>query len=750
MKRTLIALAVAVSLSGCGSGGGSRPSTLNFNTPVLLTTLDPSVLSSPTSPLITDLFARDINADGADEVIMAGRLSQPSTAHSDTRVSIFGFNTGRFTDETNRWFDANANIIVGSEPVVLFGNFTGHQDGKLDVLVVAGTDSSVTGPNVLFRNTGNDRFARVELSNNIWLHGGAVGDINGDGIDDVLTIGYGWPGSNLILGGNNPSTQNVNLSGSDVALGRFQLAGPTDTRLYAAVVDDSSNGHFKFYSITGTGAVAPVSVTIPVPDLGDRSHDIRALAINLDSDSLPDLVVISRPGPGPNGSWDESTQRMRVQFYRNLGNGEFVKDRESLVRDGVSWYNPVIRDINADGVDDIVLNSQTGGTTLLLGARDPATGQIIYAEAGGDVMRAFESNLTGFMRPVTIVKGPNGRNYLVGAQADSADRVHVFYSEIGSQGVYTVDSVVSTLKQSWPWLNDTEIQQILVRTGTSFQDGTVVDVAQALKPVGGIFMPTSHGLRSLYGSYSGLKISRNLQLLDGVGRNFSLNANAMESPKNTNSVGLFSRDRVTEFGHSLRIVGGAVTGIDGWWGGHDPNTGALALGKSFDTGVGKFSIAGLQQQRNPWLTLSGAWGTTGTSFSTEITWSRIQGPWRIGTGLMITNVGLKPGLITDITPMISGWAEAHYQLSDSWSIGSGIDPRVLHGYAWADLPTQVDWLGQVSFSKEKISLSQRSNTYVRLDGNHRIRSFRDTTINLSLRASGDDNHRASIYIKKEF
>lgn len=753
-RRLSVLWLVATLATGCGGGGGggTRTSTLNFINPTLLTTIDPSVLSAPTSPLINDLFARDINADGADEVLMAGRLSQPSTIHSDTRVSIFGFNTGVFADETSRWFNQNENIIVGSEPVVLFGNFTGHQDGRLDVLVAAGTDSNVTGPNVLFRNTGSDRFSRIELTNNIWLHGGNAGDINNDGIDDVLTIGYGWPGGNLILGGSNPTTRDVNFSGSDVTLGRFRLAGPTDNRVYAAVVDDSSNnGHFKFYSVNVNGSVDSVAVSIPVPDLGDNSHDIRVRTINLDGDGLPDLIVVSRPWAGINGAWDDSTRRMRVQFYRNLGSGEFAKDRDSFVRDGVTWQNPVVKDINADGVDDILLNSMTGGTTLLLGARDPATGRIVYAEAGTDVIRAFESNLTGFQRPVTIVRGLNGRNYLVGAQADNADRVHIFYSEIGSQGVYTVNSIVSTLKQSWPWLTDTEIQQILVRTGTSFQDGSLLDVTKAMRPAGGVFVKTAQGLQVLQGSFSGINLGdKALQILDGFGRNYAVPTQFMSSAKTLAPWERQSYDHISSFSFGQRTLVDINAGAQGWWAGHNHKNGDMAVGLSLRTAFGDVGIAGVQQNQNPWVKLSGVWGTTGRSFTGELSLSRALGPWSWGAGIMVTGVDMKPGLVTKLSQIAGAWAEAQVQLNETWSFASGVDPTIVSGYAEVLLPTTVSSSGHVNFSHEKVGLLSTPNAYARLSSRHKLPGLTNASGLLVARLSQDGKHRVSAIIRREF
>ena len=145
---------------------------------------------------ITAIHAKDINADGVDEVVIGGRESQQfvDANHQKNQMAIFGWNNNstKLTDETTTWFSGSDNVIIGTEPSIKFGNFTGQAGNQLDMFVAGGTDSDgVLAPSVIFKNNGNNTFTRVDLpGSDGWAHGSDVADINGDGIDDMLTVGY--------------------------------------------------------------------------------------------------------------------------------------------------------------------------------------------------------------------------------------------------------------------------------------------------------------------------------------------------------------------------------------------------------------------------------------------------------------------------------------------------------------------------------------------------------------------------------
>ena len=91
--RVIILLTVCF-LFGCG--GGSSPTTEvivrtpNFTQPVLAGTYK-IYPSGSTASAVQDIFVQDLDNDNVEEVIFAGRMSQPATRETwqNSQISIF-------------------------------------------------------------------------------------------------------------------------------------------------------------------------------------------------------------------------------------------------------------------------------------------------------------------------------------------------------------------------------------------------------------------------------------------------------------------------------------------------------------------------------------------------------------------------------------------------------------------------------------------------------------------------------------
>lgn len=125
-KFTTLTLAIAGVLTGCGGGGSSGSgggndtytgylrSGVSYHTPIRVGTYDPLVGSGYYIP-VDDIFVRDLNSNGIDEVIFGGRMT-PAPSASDWKsyqMQIYGWNQGAFNNETARWFSGNDNQIIG-------------------------------------------------------------------------------------------------------------------------------------------------------------------------------------------------------------------------------------------------------------------------------------------------------------------------------------------------------------------------------------------------------------------------------------------------------------------------------------------------------------------------------------------------------------------------------------------------------------------------------------------------------------
>ena len=101
---------------------------------------------------------------------------------------------------------------------VIIADFDG--DGKPDIFF-AGT----TGPNRLYRQTGDMRFEDISASagpidgGDIWGTGAAAGDVNGDGRLDIYVCGYMRPNQLFLNMGPGPKGEPVVFKEAGVAAG---------------------------------------------------------------------------------------------------------------------------------------------------------------------------------------------------------------------------------------------------------------------------------------------------------------------------------------------------------------------------------------------------------------------------------------------------------------------------------------------------------------------------------------------------
>ena len=427
MTNALI-LAKILILIACGGGGGSTSQT-NTNTNIIQAATFLGTKTSAgsftyyrdgsTSNPVSYIYAKDINNDGVDEVFFVAFETQPNTQanYSNTSIHIFGWENSVFKEITSTWLPGTSNQVEGVGDIV-FGDFNG--DGKMDVFLSAYTDMDFDTNAYALMNTGSS-FTRVSLGLARWQHGVASADVNRDGFDDVIVAGYAnfpqYMGS---------STGLINYSGmigsSGVALGDFLGTGTAQ----AVFVDASSNGGSDsfIYSMAINNVSKQITftktVTLPAPrliskeDSINRSHDIRARAVDFDSDGRLDIVVISYKANYVRGLTD-SEYKSEIQFIRNTGNGTFVDVTDSVRvgydTTGYPGYYPEFRDFNGDGKLDLFLSqpdyfsSKVHKSTTLLIQQTNGT----YSDTG----KVDFANAIGTGGQGLLVKGPAGKTYLV-------------------------------------------------------------------------------------------------------------------------------------------------------------------------------------------------------------------------------------------------------------------------------------------------------------------------------------------------
>lgn len=383
------------------------------------------------SNAVSYLYAHDLNGDGVDEVLFVAFETQPNTPsqYSNTSVHLFGWQGGTFQDITQQWLPGVTNHVEGVGDVA-FGDFDG--DGRQDVFLSGYTDMEHPVNAYVLYNTGSG-FNKVSLGLQTWQHSVRSYDINQDGYDDVIPVGYAdmprYMGSAQGLVKNQGFT-----GGSGLALGDFLNNGKASVVFVDAGqgLNDTYLYNFNF-STPGMVSVQLVS-QLPGPRLESvaptaSSHDIRAVPVDFNDDGLLDVIAI---GYG-SGQSDTATHRSEVQFLLNKGQGVF-EDVTSSYRIGFDvaggvGYTPQLIDINQDGRLDLFLSMpdwlpRYNSTSLLLQQQDHT-----FVDSARSLLTTSIESGGG---QGVVAQGPNNTFYLVteGAWNHSTAMTSVYLQRI--------------------------------------------------------------------------------------------------------------------------------------------------------------------------------------------------------------------------------------------------------------------------------------------------------------------------------
>ena len=776
-------------LTACGGGGGGGGGGLNvrqgnpvvpntdvdFVAPVRAGTYNLFVSGSTTSP-VQDIFVQDLNNDGKEEVVIAGRQSQsafPSgtsvadktAAWENSQLTLYEFNaSNQLENKTSSWFTGTQNQIIGTEPSIKFGDFNG--DSNVDMVIGHSTDMEFIGDTVVYTNSGTSSFGRDDYNTNLWTHDVAVHDINGDGLDDVILGGYGNP---VVMLGDvsgtmtQITTDHFGMSG--LAAGDFLGDGTTtfvfvdsshDTTLLDSATRDIEDT--RLFSFTQTGANTGTFTELaklpnPIFESSnfdslfaagvERSHDIRALPFDFNNDGSLDVVVVS-VSTNPN----DGVNRTEVQFLQNNGGGNFV-DVTDDVR--VGWdsvtngdYNSQLRDINDDGLTDILLSAQNGtgdSTRVLL-----QTAEGKYVQSFGEVFddfvtdaRANESNATGLFNTVRFLTGPNGDKFLITAVTLNDGSNAVYTSKLGNAGGSTAQASIALIQQVWPYVTDEVAAQILA--GTAFTDFEgfdpsihgfgIIDVEQALLPIGELRMPLDGraGTMAINGEIAGINLGNfdNVMAVDSLGRGFDININSMHTPDIQNNwYDVALTDNATRMDHNFDYVYS-----DGML-----NYSPTDDSGNFTMGLRNVKLAKdwyLQGQytaladRNPWFHMSGMWGTINSSETIETVVTHVKDKFMFHAGNMHTTTDFDQGLVTNVTPIDSVWGEISWK-NAGLRLALGSMPYVVNGSVDVRLPSTIDSQGTVHYDTFNFEIENQFATYSSVSY---VNSFRNINYTVS-------------------
>jgi len=329
--------------------------------------------------------AGDINGDGIDDLIIGAPGADPNGSYSGRSYVFFGLNTG-FPNPINlSTLNGNNGFVINGETELDFsgtsvsaaGDVNG--DGFDDLIIgaaAADSNGSLSGRSYVVFGSITDlpnpfHLSNLDGSNGFVINGevandsfglsvSAAGDVNGDGIDDLVVgapgaPGGGGPGRTYVIFGSNAGFQNpFNLSflngsngfvlngedpgdgsGASVsAAGDINGDGIDDLIIGAPRADPNGSDSGRSYLVFGSSGdfSSPINLSTLNGSNGfvlngeaavDRSGSSVSAAGDINGDGIDDLII-GAPRADPNGS---SSGRSYVVF----GRGDAIfKDRFEL------------------------------------------------------------------------------------------------------------------------------------------------------------------------------------------------------------------------------------------------------------------------------------------------------------------------------------------------------------------------------------------------------------------------------------
>ena len=354
-----------------------------------------------------------------------------------------------------------------------------------------------------------------------------------------------------------------------------------------------------------------------------------------------------------------------------------------------------------------------------------------------------------------------------------------------SQAAPVISGGVAVIHQMWPYMKGSDIVKVLLATGNKDLPNYAVethgqgmmDLDAATRPYGdigisytgrtGTTVPISGSLSTAGGDASGALSS--ISVVDGLDREYKVNVSAFSQTHDL--IPVYQLDHRAGNAWSSKFVGGtqehrgmhfatydtpatlereAFTNISlgfdtSAFSKRDPNTGEVMHREDWN-----HKVTMTQSAYSPFVSFNGMFGqvnsTTTFEYSTLYQPNNFYGQ----AGVMYSLTDIDSGLVKDVTPITSVYALAGWS-NDNLNLYTGIKPMIVDGSLELNLPTSVDYNGNMHYTNTNIGLNNDPISFVGAQfTSDKVIDKYDNTHSLKMNGVVDQNNQYKVGAFYEF